>query len=85
MDKFAHGLMIVLTGSYTKLNPFFSSLDKSYRAVIELGSQTDTLDPEGEVIAVADPPELGTLKEVITTQFIGEIQQRTAAVLSDPH
>jgi len=46
LDKFAQGLLIVLTGAMTKLNPLFSSMDKSYRAHILFGSETDTLDPE---------------------------------------
>ena len=75
LDKFASGLMIVLTGAYTKLNPVFSSLDKSYRAEIRLGAETDTLDPEGEVIATSALPSLETLTRVINTQFIGTIPQ----------
>ncbi len=76
LDKFANGLMIVLTGSFTKLNPIFSSLDKSYRAVIELGKETDTLDPEGDVIATADIPSREKITEVINTSFLGTISQR---------
>ncbi len=75
LDKFASGLMIVLTGSYTKLNPIFSSLDKSYLAEIRLGAETDTLDPEGEVIATSALPSLETLTRVIDEQFIGTILQ----------
>jgi len=44
LDKFAHGLMIVLTGSTTKLNQLFSILDKTYIATIRFCSQTTTLD-----------------------------------------
>lgn len=76
LDKFASGLMIVLSGSYTRLNPVFSSLDKSYRAEIRLGIETDTLDPEGEVIATSSLPSPARLEEVITDQFIGPILQR---------
>ena len=36
LDKFASGLMIVLVGSATKLNPVFSSFDKSYIATIKI-------------------------------------------------
>ncbi|MBN2860855.1 MAG: tRNA pseudouridine(55) synthase TruB [Sphaerochaetaceae bacterium] len=75
LDKFASGLMIVLCGSYTRLNPIFSSLDKSYRAEVRLGRETDTLDPEGEVIATSLLPSLDRLKEVIIDQFTGSILQ----------
>lgn len=56
LDKFAHGLMIVLCGSYTHLVPAFMGLDKTYEAVIEFGKMTDTLDPEGEVVEASPVP-----------------------------
>ena len=74
LDKFAQGLMIVLTGSMTKLNQVFSTMDKRYRATILFGKETDTLDPEGEVIATAAVPTLEQIREAIP-QFIGDIQQ----------
>ena len=66
LDKFAEGLLVVLTGSMTKLNVLFSTMDKSYRATIRFGCETDTLDPEGEVIAKADLPSLDTIISTIT-------------------
>ena len=56
LDKFAHGLMIVLCGSYTHMVPAFMGLDKTYEAVIEFGRMTDTLDPEGEVVETSPVP-----------------------------
>lgn len=75
LDKFAHGLMIVLTGSMTKLNVLFSNLDKRYIATIRFGEETDTLDPEGEIIGTADIPSLETIEKVIQDQFIGDVFQ----------
>lgn len=75
LDKFAHGLMIVLTGSMTKLNVLFSNLDKRYIATIRFGEETDTLDPEGEIIGTADIPSLETIEKVIQNQFIGDVFQ----------
>jgi tRNA pseudouridine55 synthase len=66
--------MIVLTGSMTKLNQVFSTMDKRYRATICFGQETDTLDPEGEVIATSSIPTLAQIQEAIP-QFIGDIQQ----------
>ncbi len=74
LDKFAEGLMIVLTGSMTRLNQVFSTMDKRYRATISFGKETDTLDPEGEVIATAEVPTLQQVTEAIP-QFLGDIQQ----------
>ncbi len=75
LDKFAEGLMIVLTGNYTKLNPLFTSFDKSYTARIEFGKETTTLDPEGEVIATGAIPALPDIECVLREQFTGEIDQ----------
>ncbi len=75
LDKFAHGLMIVLTGSTTKMNQIFSTLDKTYVATIRFGEETTTLDNEGEIFIRADLPNLETIKTAIETQFIGNIIQ----------
>ncbi|HOR79920.1 MAG: tRNA pseudouridine synthase B [Spirochaetes bacterium ADurb.Bin315] len=74
LDKFAQGLLIVLTGAMTKLNPLFSSMDKSYRAHILFGSETDTLDPEGRVIATGEIPSFEAVREAIQS-FDGEMLQ----------
>lgn len=75
LDKFASGLMIVLTGEAAKLNPVFSGFDKSYRARIMLGCETDTLDPEGEVVRRSDHiPSLEEIEKVLPS-FTGEIEQ----------
>ena len=58
LDKFASGLMIVLIGNATRLNPVFSSFDKSYIATIRFGEESDTLDPEGRIIKTSDLPGL---------------------------
>lgn len=74
LDKFAQGLLIVLTGAFTKLNPIFSNMDKTYRAHIAFGSETDTLDPEGEVIGAGELPSFETIKEAMNA-FSGDIMQ----------
>lgn len=75
LDKFARGLLIVLTGSMTKLNVLFSTMDKSYRAEISFGSETDTLDPEGQVIATAAIPSFEEIQQAIPS-FLGSIEQQ---------
>lgn len=75
LDKFARGLLIVLTGSMTKLNVLFSTMDKSYRAEISFGSETDTLDPEGQVIATAAIPSFEEIQLAIPS-FLGSIEQQ---------
>lgn len=75
LDKFAHGLMIVLTGRMTKLNSIFSSLDKTYEATFEFGKMTDTLDPEGEVIQTGPIPTLEEITQAVKEHFDGPILQ----------
>ncbi|TFG65023.1 MAG: tRNA pseudouridine(55) synthase TruB [Spirochaetales bacterium] len=74
LDKFASGLLCVLTGRMTRLNRIFTGLDKEYEAVFQFGRETDTLDPEGAVIAECSPPAPETLRAVIP-RFLGEINQ----------
>ncbi|MBO4409752.1 MAG: tRNA pseudouridine(55) synthase TruB [Spirochaetales bacterium] len=66
LDKFAHGLMIVLCGCYTHLVPAFMGLDKTYEALIEFGRTTDTLDPEGEVIQTGPVPSFEAVSAAVS-------------------
>jgi tRNA pseudouridine55 synthase len=56
LDKFASGLLLVFVGEATRLVAWFVGLDKTYEALIRFGSQTATLDPEGEVVSTAELP-----------------------------
>jgi tRNA pseudouridine55 synthase len=85
LDKFASGLLLVLTGPYTRLNSLFSHLDKEYIACIKMGTQTDTLDPEGKVIKESGIPDHASITRVLP-QFTGEQEQmppRYSAVHQD--
>ena len=74
LDRFAEGLLLVLTGRMTRLCPLFMSLDKTYRTVIIFGEETDTLDPEGEITLEREIPGLDAVQQAIEMQ-IGEIEQ----------
>ena len=50
LDRFATGMLAVLTDRFTRLASIFSDLDKEYRADFRFGSETATLDPEGEIV-----------------------------------
>jgi tRNA pseudouridine55 synthase len=75
LDKFAQGLLVVLTGRALRLTPYFSHCDKQYKGRIRFGAETDTLDPEGNVIAEAEPPSREKVEQAIKT-FKGEIMQK---------
>ena len=74
LDKFAHGLLIVLCGSYTHLVPAFMGMDKTYEAVIEFGKSTDTLDPEGVVIETGVVPSLEEVTKAVQA-MVGSLMQ----------
>jgi len=56
LDPFATGLLLLLSGSATKLAACFVGLDKRYLTDIDLTRRTTTGDPEGEALEAHDPP-----------------------------
>jgi tRNA pseudouridine55 synthase len=56
LDPFATGLLIVLSGTATKLASCFVGLDKRYLTDVDLTARTSTGDPEGEVVERHDAP-----------------------------
>ena len=49
LDPFATGLLILLSGKFTKRSNEFLKLDKVYEATIKLGFVSSTGDTEGEI------------------------------------
>jgi len=56
LDPFATGLLLVLSGSATKLASCFVGLDKRYVTEVDLISRTSTGDLEGEVVERLEAP-----------------------------
>jgi tRNA pseudouridine55 synthase len=56
LDPFATGLLLLLSGASTRLQPQFVGLDKRYETEIDLSARTSTGDREGEVVEEHDPP-----------------------------
>ena len=76
LDPFASGLLIVLLGQGTKLSSYIMPGEKRYLATIRLGIETDTMDPEGQIVRIRKVPELAPLLiEKRLRSFIGEIEQ----------
>jgi tRNA pseudouridine55 synthase len=50
LDPFATGLLLLLSGSATKLASCFVGLDKRYVTAVDLTVRTSTGDPEGDVV-----------------------------------
>jgi len=74
LDPFATGLLTALSGKLTRAAFLLADLDKSYRATIRFGEETDTLDTEGEVVARDSIPSLEAIRDA-ASRFSGEILQ----------
>lgn len=78
LDPFATGLLVCCFGRATKISTLMLEADKSYRATLSLGAETDSGDLTGEVVQQADYQAVDLsserVKEVLT-QFKGEIEQ----------
>lgn len=78
LDKFAEGLLVALVGPYSRLAPYVQAGEKRYIGLVAFGKQTDTLDPEGHVIAEAPLPSRAELEKALCA-FRGPILQRPPA------
>jgi tRNA pseudouridine55 synthase len=56
LDPFATGLLLILSGRATRLQPSLVGLDKRYLTEIDLTRTTTTGDPEGDVVEEHEPP-----------------------------
>ncbi|MBA2424339.1 MAG: tRNA pseudouridine(55) synthase TruB [Actinobacteria bacterium] len=61
LDPFATGLLLLLSGAATRLQPCFVGLGKRYVTEIDLSTTTTTGDCEGEVIEEHKAPSVGEL------------------------
>lgn len=76
LDPFAEGLMIIAVNKATKLIPFLENEEKEYIATLTLGSDTDTLDCTGKIIAEKAIASF-TVDKVLDSlkKFVGENEQ----------
>jgi len=75
LDPMATGVLLVCLGRATRVAEYLMDSDKTYRAVMRLGVETDTYDAEGQVVA-AQPVNVdeSDLRAALA-RFIGEIDQ----------
>lgn len=74
LDPFASGVMIVLVGRATRTARWFTALPKTYRATVQFGTTTDTLDREGTVVSTAPIPQDEDVQAALAA-FSGTISQ----------
>ncbi len=74
LDSFAQGLLVVMTGSHTRLAQRVTAFDKKYEAIIQFGSETDTLDLFGKVIKTKELPTKNNVIKAVE-KFCGDLMQ----------
>ncbi len=76
LDPMATGLLILVTGSATRMVGHYMGLQKVYHVILELGKTTDTYDRDGKISAEKPVPEI-TESEFLTLikKYIGLIKQ----------
>jgi len=57
LDPFATGLLLLLSGTATRLASCFVGLDKRYVTDVDLSARTSTGDPEGEIVERLELPD----------------------------
>jgi len=75
LDPLATGLLVVLTGKFTKNASSFLKLDKAYEVKVILGIETDTFDSEGTVLRRRDNEIAREELENVLKEFSGDIWQ----------
>ncbi len=76
LDPMATGLLLLLTGTATRLAPYFAADEKTYEAEITLGLVSDTYDIEGQVAPTGvSIPDLSQTVELALRQFVGKFLQ----------
>jgi tRNA pseudouridine55 synthase len=76
LDPDATGLLVICLGESRKLVSILTGHDKTYRATVQLGATTDTLDSSGEIVEEKDVPCLD--EEVVRAtalHFTGRVRQ----------
>ena len=79
LDPFASGLLLVLSGSATRVAPWLVGLEKRYVTEIDLRMRTSTGDAEGEVLEELERPSRGELDRRLAA-LRGEVELPIPAV-----
>ncbi len=75
LDPMATGVLVVCVGQATRISEYLLGHDKSYRAKIRLGVETDTYDADGQMIATHEVNVDRAALEAALDQFIGSLRQ----------
>ena len=76
LDPFAEGLLLILIGKATRFMEYYGE-EKEYISVIRLGVNTDTDDPDGEVVREREIGDIDIEKvREVLKRFEGEFVQK---------
>src|SRR5262245_33775825 len=77
LDPAATGVLPLCLGDATRIAGFILDSEKAYDAVIRLGTETDTGDAQGRVVAEKTVPHLSAeILEAALNRFRGTLLQR---------
>jgi len=79
LDPLASGVLPIAIGEATKLAGRMLDSDKVYQFTVQFGTQTDTLDAEGDVIATSDVLPMAEQIAAALPRFTGPIDQTPPA------
>ena len=75
LDPLATGVLPIALGEATKTVPFVFDGSKSYRFTVRFGTETDTDDAEGKMVAASDRRPARAEIEAMLPRFTGTIDQ----------
>ena len=75
LDPLATGVLPIALGEATKLAGRMLDASKAYDFTVKFGEQTDTLDAEGQVVAMSDVRPTSEALEAVLPRFTGPIEQ----------
>ena len=76
LDPFAEGVLVIGTNADTKILTEISGSIKSYRSILTMGKETDTLDIDGKIINTCPVPILDEKKvKSVLNDFLGKSEQ----------
>lgn len=86
LDPLAEGVLLLCSGKATRAVEHFMNLHKVYEFDVFLGSETDTLDSEGEIVREVPCPDLSSEEiSAAAAAFVGEYRLQPPAFSALKH
>ncbi len=79
LDPMATGVLVICMGQGVRVSEFLIDHDKTYRARVRLGIETDTFDATGRILATNEVNVTADQVGVALASFVGKIAQKPPA------